>query len=310
MKSKKYPIILAVVALAVTAFGILPAWLPDVFASSFAFPFEQIGGLLSRLAGTGRVGNGLAFLLAGGLSVLPLLLPCIFGWVRRDKMLCVFCAVLSAVLAAGYFFILRPDLFRRQELLALSGHQTLYYAMAGGFIWSGIVAFFASLVISLIRHGDTQRLLGYGTYALYTLGGVLAASAAVPVISVFFSADGWDEIAESIVCPIISAVPTAVTVFTVCLAGRMLIAYRTGDEENILPIARRLSRLCQISLLLTVGTSIVKNIVPFAFGKLFRNLKVTVEIPLVELAISIAVLLAVRLIERNRTLQQDNELFI
>lgn len=310
MKSKKYLIILAAVALAVTAFGILPVWLPDVFASSFAFPFEQIGGLLSLLAGSGRAGNGLAFLIVGVLSVLPLLLPCIFTRVRRDKMLCVFCAVLSAVLAAGYFFILRPDLFQRHETLVLTGYQTLYYAMAGGFMWSGIIAFFTALVISLIRHGDTRRLLGYGTYALYAVGGALAASAAVPVISIFLSADGWDEIAESIVCPIISAIPTVVTVFTVCLAGRMLIAYSTGDEENILPIARRLSRLCQTSLLLTVGASIVKNIVPFAFGKLFRNVAVNVEIPLLELAVSISVLLAVRLIERNRTLQQDNDLFI
>ena len=113
-----------------------------------------------------------------------------------------------------------------------------------------------------------------------------------------------------IISDIISAIPAIVTVFTVCLAGRMLISYRESDEENILPIARRLSRLCQISLLLTVSASIVKNLVPFVFGKLFRNVAVNVEIPLAELAISIAVLLAVRLIERNRTLQQDNNLFI
>lgn len=312
MKTRKFVWLLAAVAAAGTLFGILPEWFPDAFVSSLAFPFSQIGALISFLAGTGALGNGAALLLLAMLSGLPLLF-CLNDRVRQNKLLRGSCAALTVVFAVGYFALVRPDLFQNENLFALSSYQPIARAVTGGLMWSGIVAFATVFLVCLIREGDTPHLLGYGMGVLYAAGGVLAASAAVPVLSAITAAVRGGhpgDLTVNAVCAVLDVAPTVFMVLAICAAGKLLSAYRSEQTDDVLPLAERTSHLCLISLLLTAAVSLLTNFLPVVFGAYLDNTKVAVNIPLARLFIAVAMLLVTKLIERNRTLQQDNDLFI
>ncbi len=71
MKKKSLFIICFCAAVLLTLLVVLTKYLPNLFSSLMAFPFEQIADGIGLLSKAGRVGNGLAAAVWIGISAIP-----------------------------------------------------------------------------------------------------------------------------------------------------------------------------------------------------------------------------------------------
>ena len=313
-KTKKHLAILLGTAVAVTAILFLDRILPNFSTSLLSFPFVQIKTLLSGLAGTGNVGNGVALTLLTGCIFAPMILMLFHNEIRGERLSCIAAIVLTFVLGFGYymlwnidrFFPYSNDLFQGLEDMRISSVETM--------MWSGIIGFLTALGIKRFQKSSSETLIGYGCAALSVVGGVILApacgsilNAAADIVEKNQDTSAW---IISLVCALLELIPALFSTFAVSAAVKTLNLYAENDMNSVLSLAGETKRRCINALLSTVCVSLSCNLITLLFSRYINNTKTIVRIPLLEIAVVLAVLLAARLIEKNKQLSDDNDLFI
>lgn len=313
MKAKTLFILLAVELAAIIALLLLTNISPANFSSLLAFPFEQIGAGLRSLSLSGRLGNGLALAIWGGISMLP-----IFGALRHKGEADRRSENAALYLLSGIvFFVLcgmaNPAMFGMVFPVENEMGTEIIKSLLGGTFWSVLAYWLVLRLLRLFREGHKEKLLLYMRSMLYALCAVFTGAIAINCAGSFISlADSIQKPLDGFVYALsffVSALPYAMDI-AVTLSALKLLEQVLAEKGEIEQEANRLSRLCCTALGLTSLATVAFNIIQLALVGQLSNVSISVNIPVLSLAFVLAVLLLTRLIVENRRLRDDNQLFI
>ena len=193
------------------------------------------------------------------------------------------------------------------------GWDSFIKAVWGGVIWSLLILFGVLRLLELFRGGDKERLLIYQRRMLWLLccffTGLAALSAFEPVSAWAEAETGTARLALCLGY-VSSALPYGLDAAVTVRAMKLLDSLLAGQRAEAAKRARRLSALCCVSLGISAALPVLLNLFQLALAKELSSLSFRVELPFLSLVFVLAVLLLTRLIEENRQLRDDNELFI
>ncbi len=322
MKRKIWIAALVLEALLCVTLSFVHISFPGVITSVLAFPFEQLGYLLRILSLSGEVGNGIAIACYVLLSLLPvaLLLPIRLRsrFLPEDVLL----PLASFLLFLTLYVMINPSLLR--SYFQNAGLQQLGKSILGACIYAVL---FGYLFLSALRHffsANLQKLQKYLMALLVIFSVVLVYFAFGSGFSALL--DRFAQLYEGNTEP--SAARTFSAVFlvlgwivdvlpylldlAVIYVGVLLLRALSNDRyaEVTVITASKLARLCGITLVITIVTNIVMNLLNLLFINQLLVINHTVQIPFSSILFTLAALLLAQFIRENKRLKDDNDLFI
>ena len=110
---------------------------------------------------------------------------------------------------------------------------------------------------------------------------------------------------------LIAALPYAMDIVVTLFALTVLDALlEDSRSEEVVVAAKRLSGIYCITLAVVTSAGAALNIIQWLLSKKISNINVHVSIPFMSLAFVLAALLFSRLLEENKQLADENEMFV
>lgn len=320
MKQKMLYFLLAAEAIVCIVVVVLQISMTGVFSAVIAFPFEQIGLGLRMLSLSGAAGNVAAIFLYLFLSAVPfifLLYRIKHGFRAEDWLL----GILSAVLFFTLYLMVNPQMLSSVlgTMGSLAGKEIL-----GGTVYSILCTYVILRVLRLFYSGCAAKLHGY----MWVMLGILSL-----LFVYFIFGSGLHGLLRSLAAlkegnqdsrgnlgmsQVFLLIRYAVDVLpyvldlAVVFAANTLLAQLGKDRyaEEAVSAARGLSRLCGISLSISLLANAFFNIIQLLFIKKLLVMNSMVQIPLISIVFVLGVLLLSRYISENQELKTDNDSFI
>ena len=291
-------------------------------SSVMAVPFEQIGMLLRALSLQGGILNGIALMLWAGICLLPLL-PVMKEWQDRAKWAeHIVLVILSVVLFVGLYYMVNPGLLFERVPAVLTeaisvGTEELSGALKASvsmMIWSVVVCYGVFVLLRLFRAGEKEQLFLYTRRLLYVLCGLFAGGMVLTALEAFTGIravqSGLDGVFTGVKA-LMAALPYAMDIVVTLSAMTVLDALlEDSRSEQVVVTARKLSGICCITLAVVTSAGAALNIIQWLLSKKISNINVHVSIPFMSLAFVLAALLFSRLLEENKQLADENEMFV
>ena len=291
-------------------------------SSVMAVPFEQIGMLLRALSLQGGILNGIALMLWAGICLLPLL-PVMKEWQDRAKWAeHIVLVILSVVLFVGLYYMVNPRLLFERVPAVLTeaisvGTEELSGALKASvsmMIWSVVVCYGVFVLLRLFRAGEKEQLFLYTRRLLYVLCGLFAGGMVLTALEAFTGIravqSGLDGVFTGVKA-LMAALPYAMDIVVTLSAMTVLDALlEDSRSEQVVVAARKLSGICCITLDVVTSAGVALNIIQWLLSKKISNINVHVSIPFMSLAFVLAALLFSRLLEENKQLADENEMFV
>ena len=161
MKKKSLLIICFCAAALLTLFVVLTKYLPNLFSSLMAFPFEQIADGIGLLSKAGRVGNGLAAAVWIGISAIPAIIALRYKKGKETVLERVSLCVLSGTILLALYGMVNPRFFRPALSEGFSEYSKLIKVIFGVSIWAVVVLCIILRLIRLFRQGNKEQLFKY-----------------------------------------------------------------------------------------------------------------------------------------------------
>lgn len=288
----------------------------EMFAFTAAFPFQQIGALISFLNQGGAIRDGLALMLYAGTSLLPV-------WamiVIRQKRPLESEDALLAVMSLCLFFVL----YRMANLQVGGDIQKITAAALGGVVWAVLVGYLALRALRLFFRSDNEGLWKYLKSLVAILafvfvilafgGGVSECIAEIKSFNAKNTMPGLNLTPSHLFIILGSAVntlPWVVNCVTAILGVELLgkMAVDMNSEESV-GAADKLTKWCKRGLGGVVASNVGYNVLQLLYMKDLLDVNIGVNIPLFSICFVLAVLLFARMMEENRQLKEDSELII
>ncbi len=291
-------------------------------SSVMAVPFEQIGMLLRALSLQGGILNGIALMLWAGICLLPLL-PVMKEWQDRAKRTeHIVLGILSVVLFVGLYYMVNPGLlFERipavlTEAISVGTEELsgVLKASVSMMIWSVVVCYGVFVLLRLFRAGEKEQLFLYTRRLLYVLcglfAGMMALTALDAVTGIRMAQSGLDGVFTGVKA-LMAALPYAMDIVVTLSAMTVLDALlEDSRSEQVVVAARKLSGICCITLAVVTSAGAGLNILQWVVSKKLSDINVHASIPFMSLAFVLAALLFSRLLEENKQLADENEMFV
>ena len=291
-------------------------------SSVMAVHFEQIGMLLRALSLQGGILNGIALMLWAGICLLPLL-PVMKEWQDRAKWAeHIVLVILSVVLFVGLYYMVNPGLLFERVPAVLTeaisvGTEELSGALKASvsmMIWSVVVCYGVFVLLRLFRAGEKEQLFLYTRRLLYVLCGLFAGGMVLTALEAFTGIravqSGLDGVFTGVKA-LMAALPYAMDIVVTLSAMTVLDALlEDSRSEQVVVAARKLSGICCITLAVVTSAGVALNIIQWLLSKKISNINVHVSIPFMSLAFVLAALLFSRLLEENKQLADENEMFV
>lgn len=301
----------------------------SIMIAAMAFPFSQLGNALRILSLSGALWNGIALTIYVGICLLPTL------WMLRLIMKNAFqpedslLGILTATLFIVLYLMVNPASFRSffPILNAFSddlADQLLFCkALCGSMIWSLITGYLILHMLRLFSHSKQELVWNY-------LEKFLAILSAIFVLIIFGSC--LSELVSSIsslregninsgsLWPsyvflslrfFVDSFSWAMNIFVIHYI-LCFIAARKKDPyaQETLSAADRLCHFCMRALSAVIISNLLYQILQLLFASLLRDIHSTVSFPIISICFVLVVLLFTRILEENRQLKTDNDLFI
>lgn len=315
MKRKTLIPILVIEALILAGLAVLTMLVPNLFSSVLAFPMEQIAAGLAALAGTGKVGNGLAVALIVGLSAIPLLIA-LFTYPRDEETRAerFALALLTPVLVFSFFVMINPALLGPNVPHTAEGYHRVLRPFLALTVWTVIILFIVLRLIRLFRAGSRPQLMKYLRIVLCVLSMYLVAQAVVSlVISIMTPAKNEPTAADTVVniLRLIAAIiPLLFDIVVVLRVLSLLEIASTEDQEGIGDAAAKLSSVSCFTLAVTTGLCALQHVAQLVLLPHMTDASATVDIPVVSITFVVVILLFSRLLVENKQLRDDNSMII
>jgi len=322
MKHKKLCVFLACEAVLCILLHSAREILPRAFTAVMAFPFEQIGLGLRALSLSGDTGNIISIVLYTTLCLIPVGILYSLKRVRRLYPEDALLAVLSIVLFAVVYMMINPGLLG--PYFGDAAGQSVTKAVLGGMVYSVLIGYAVLRILRLFFHADTGRLQKYLEILLCALNALFVYLA----FGAYFSSlmDSFDALRSGntgneqslgmsylflVLQYVVNALPYILDVLVV-FAALELLDELSADRysEAAVNASEKLSRLCGMALAVIVISNIGFNLLQLVFIKMLAVMNGSVQIPLISVAFTLAVLLLAQYIKENKQLKDDNDMFI
>lgn len=296
----------------------------------FIAPCEKIGLWIRESVLNGKTFAGWCLYLFLGL--LPIVFP-VIRIVKTKKF--YFCSLLWFVLSGFVFvmlyFYVNPHLLDTTVFTEITEEGTVYLRR-GTMLGMQAIFFLILTVCVLCEFGsylevrpEKAYLLAKLIFYVLALGAVFAAC----FLNVTAAKINWKALDLSpelsdvvrlniglnkfavIFSAIAGLLPAAVTVILLIGCAGMVERLKVDafDPSNIKPL-NGIIKLCKLSVLVTLGTMAVNNIVQLCLSKWLLNASYTVEIPLVTLLAICLVLIFAQILKRAILINEENRLTI
>ena len=321
MNSRKMYIALGIFAVLCAVSPVLQGAEAGTFALIMGFPFQLIAMGLRALSLSGDLGNAVSIVLYVVICLIPGVTAL---WILRKKLKKEdwLIAVFTAMMFAAVYYMINPAL--------LSGNygsefNPLLRAMLGGCCWCIVVCW---LILKLIRRAAASDRMGVqklfriclGLIAFFFVAAAFAGAAGQ------FEAEwtslkngntalaGKELILTAVflgIKAIISALPYALDA-VIAVKGMELLGAMDIDPYSVqtAEAGETLSRLAILSLKLTLIFSLAFNLLQMVFIRRLLVLEIELVLPLVSIAFMLAAVFLSRLIRENKSLKDDNDMFI
>ena len=287
------------------------------FSYIITFPFEQLGWGLRKLSLSGSAGN----VFAVTVYILICLAPCLLCWRLKTsgKLLKTdfFLPALSILLFAVIYYMINPGLLNS----SVSGTGKI---LLGRTFYSVFFGYIILRILDKCSQADKKQLNSW----LKALFGIIMFLFFCVILSECFenlsasfqslkAANTLENAALIttytflVLQCITNIIPYALAIFILFIAIRALSALLT-DHYSAAAVAamEKLAVWCSRSLIITVLSSMVFNILQLLFHQSLHQINMVVSIPVFSIAFVLAVLLTTKYIRENQRLKQDNDLFI
>lgn len=282
------------------------------------FPFAQIGSGLRALSLSGTVGNGLAWVLLCLLSAVPL---GIWAVLKRRNRACradLLLALLTPVLAVVLYNMVNP-------YGALFGGTTVgldvYKAQFGAVVYVILLGWLVLRILHRFAHADEAALFRWLGLFVTALAVLFVISAAGGCLGEFLSGVrsvragnvGTGSLTVTYLFlglrALVGGVPLLMDTAAAVLALDLLEAM-AADSPDQAAAAHRLSRWCALTLVVTTLCGIGFHVLQMLFMDSIRSLSSTVVLPVTSIAFLLICMAAARIIADNKTLRDENDLFV
>ncbi|MDR0896615.1 MAG: hypothetical protein LBN04_02035 [Oscillospiraceae bacterium] len=319
MKRSIYILLLAIEAVFLVALTSLRIALSGAVLPLLAFPFEPIARGLRALSLSGAVGN----IAALALLALPIIAcAAVLGFKKRrgrlkaeDSLLGILCATLIAAL---YLMINPSDTGQPASL------RPAIHGILGGAVYSVLCGYLVLRALRLFQQSDASGLMRYMSILLGAIGALFVYMAAGARFSALLSAldalrmgniGNESALALSrfilVLGYVVDALPYALNIWIILAAMRLLGELRADRySEASVAATARVSRLCGNTLKVCALLSLTYNCLQVLLIRLLRVVNVTVSIPLLPIAFTLAALLITRFIAENKRLKDENDAFV
>lgn len=298
-------------------------------AGLLAFPFAQVGAGLRALSLLGGAWNVLAIVLYAALSLLPAI--CFAALCRKrkpfaeDGLLILTSLTLFGILWAA----VNPAWLARNW----PAGRTLGISMLGGVFYSEIIAYAVLRLLRVSAAADAKALRRYVRWMLALLGaafvygafggGVQTLLTALEQLQAGNTADAlhmepggsagagllWTQ-AALVVRYLVDASSSLLSIRVILEALRLLAAQDSGNMELASECASKIAGKSAQALRFALLSGLAVNLLQVLLAKQLRNIALDVSLPLGSVMLCLAALLLARLMQENRKLREDNDLFI
>lgn len=321
MKNKVWYAVLGAEAVLFTVLYIFQVSFSGAFSELMAFPFQQLGMGLRALSLSGAAGNIFAIMIYASISLAPLTVLLRRGLKKRlfggDALL----VLLSALLFAVLYLMVNPG-----DIKTFGGAAgiTAVKVVLGGTVYSVICGYIVLRVLRLFFKSGTEALQKYlgvmmfvlnilFIYAIFgaCLGGLLDSVKALQAgnqgnelllgTSYVFLALQY----------VVNVIPYIMDIVVVFFAGRLLSELQTDRySEASVASADRLSRICKISLVVTILSQIFFNSLQLLFSARLMVMNSQIQLPVLSVLFVLAVLLLSRYLAESKRLKDENDMFV
>ncbi|MBR5792616.1 MAG: hypothetical protein IKY34_05870 [Ruminiclostridium sp.] len=332
---RSFLIFLGVEALLLLAFVLLGST-EGLWASGLVgFPFVQIGHGLRSLSLLGGAGNVLALVIYVVLSASPLIYL-VWLWKSRELFAedCLL-VVLSILTFFTLYYMVNPGLIPGMADFLWSNGGAFYQSLFSGTIYGLIFCYAVLRVVRHLKGAEREALQRYLVILLRVLAVVfvyLAFGACVQNLLAEMEnlragntmiVEGWNpwlgltysglevSYAFLVLRCLANMLPYLLDV-AVTLAALNLLTVMQKDRysEESVQASDKLSHLCVVSLSATVVVTALLNILQLMFLGELHTVHINVYVPVLSVAFLLAVLMLNRLMGENKSLKEDNDLFI
>lgn len=314
MKHKKYLIFLACEAVLLLAISVLSQRVNAPITSLFAFPFEQIANGLALLAQSGKLGNGFALALLVCISAIPSVISVAGRTGNRNTIETIALNITSIVIFAALYGMINPYHFYPSMLVGVEEMIPVSNGMFGVTIWSWIVACVVLCLLNLFRSGSTASLRKYLILAIFSVGALFTGFGLTIPVGELIANIGEAQYGMDTVFAVLrfaaTVIPYALNVWICITIVDLIQTIEQDHTESIKNAAEKVVNRCYLSLGATVSFTAILNILQVVFMKSLSNIHTNVDIPIVSIVFALMILLISRLLVENRTLRDDNDLFI
>ena len=324
MKKKIYLGILILEAIVCVIFCVLGTISGENVADMMAFPFVPIGTGLRTLSLSGSVGNIVAIILYGGISLLPL--GIVLFHVKKkilhaeDTLLVALCPLLFAVL---YEMINPGSIIMGPEELGMLSSEVrngmlgciVYSLLVGCLVLRALRLFFGVGRLKLQKYlfillGFLNMILVYLVFGgclqkfLQTMESTKAANQGTE--------DGLTLTYVILVLQMLTdALPYVLDMVIVFACQRMLLELqKDAYSEETMEAAGKLTKVCGMSLKVTILSIAAFNILQLLCAKHLRVINGFVNIPILSIVLVLTALLVAKLVTEGKQLKDDNDMFI
>ena len=309
MKHKPYLYLLIAAAIGSALLGIF-ADSGSILLTVLQFPLAPIAKGLRSLSLSGTVGN----LLAWGLYLLLCTLPLIpFAKLRHRRKSDALLLVLIPVLAVTVYRLINPT----GLLAGTEAGLAMYRAQYGGVVYAVLLGWLILRTAEAFRSADEAALYRAMELFVLLLGILFVISAfGEGLASLLGEIDrlraanqNSGSLTLSYVFLTLEAIRDALPALLNTVTALMALELLEHREDGIV-YANRLAKWCGTSLTVTALAYVVFHLLQMIFLPQLRNLDMTLRFPIPSLAFLLVCLIAARMVEENKALRDENELYI
>ncbi|MCR1840036.1 hypothetical protein [Murimonas intestini] len=291
----------------------------SIFTKAVTFPLEQTGRILRALSLSGGLGNAAAWVIFFILGIAPAGYLVFRAVKKRAGAPDLLMAVLSVILTGGLYLFINPSYF--QVLTPMAGLEEAGKYITGTAFYS---VGFGYLILRTVRSSKARGVAGLKA-VLAVIIALLAAkvlfiglpdtAALIKKISMSNTGAGQAELAITVffqwfgfgVRTLSDGMDIAVLVM-----GMKLLDELAEDRYTEAPCraSKRLEKTCRAAVTVTVAGCIILNMAQLLAGRYLLKADYTVQIPLVSIAVIMAVMLGAGYLAEGKEIKEENDLFI
>ncbi len=296
--------------------------LPSAFTTVVAFPFEQIGFILRYLSLSGALGNIFSLILYVLISLSPVLLYLVLHRKKKVFFEDLLLFVLTVILFVMIYFMINPGTMSAvfpvnmpSDIGKATLSLTFYVVLMGYGVLKILRQFYDTNLLKITRY--LRILLSFlsGYYVLYVFGVIFGAfmKARDTLYAGNTGLGSGISTSESFLFMqyAVMALPYLLNIIVVLAIIDFLEEMgkdRYSDEASLK--AESLTRLCRKTLSIIVLASISFHLLQFMFLKNISVANTTLEIPFMPMIFILSVLMLTQFVRENKSLKQDNDMFI